>query len=141
MDRTRSRRSRGFLQACRRWAPWIAQLALAASLNIVFDGPVWADEIGRHRALEASLVDAERFPAPPSPDELVTLLTPALERALAPYRDPHPLAPSPTRTPAPRERGATQVDPISLSPTLSPGRGSPPPSLAVKVGFPSPGGM
>ena len=118
MHRPRSRRSRGFLQAFRRWAPWVAHLALAAILNTSFDGPTWADEIGRQRALDASLIDAERFPPPPSLDELVKLLTPALERALASSRpiqpdtgtipkgaskgrlrrDPHPLAPSPTRT-------------------------------------------
>src|SRR5687768_5514079 len=83
MQRTRSRRSRGFLQAFRQWAPWVAHLALVAILNTAFDGPTWADEIGRHRALEASLVDAERMPPPPSVDELVALLTPALERSLA----------------------------------------------------------
>src|SRR6185436_13957466 len=118
MHRTRSRRSHGLLQAFRQWAPWIAQLALAAVLNAAFDGPARADEIGRRRALEASLVEAERLPAPPSLDELVALLTPALERALAPHlpaqqdagtisegtsksrlRRDHPLAPSPTRTP------------------------------------------
>jgi len=122
------------LQAFRQWAPWIAQLALAAVLNAAFDGPARADEIGRRRALEASLVEAERLPAPPSLDELVALLTPALERALAPDlpaqqeaspisedaskgrlpRDPHPLAPSPTRTPTLAGEGEPPLLPLSL---------------------------
>jgi RHS repeat-associated protein len=103
MQRTRSRRSHGFLQAFRRWAPWVAHLALAAVLNTAFNGPTWADEIGRHRALEASLVAAERVPSPPSLDELVALLTPALERALAsglPTQRPSlPAVPSPPVAP------------------------------------------
>src|SRR6188768_3367513 len=76
MTRTRSRRFCGLLQAFRRWAPLTAHLALACFLNSAFDGPTWADEIGRWRALDASLVEAERVPGPPSLDELVALLAP-----------------------------------------------------------------
>jgi RHS repeat-associated protein len=100
MHRTRSRRSHGFLQAFRRWAPWIAHLALAAILNTAFDGPAWADEIGRHRALQVPLIAAERVSPPPSLDELAALLAPALERALAPTRR-EPPKPRHTHLPPP----------------------------------------
>ncbi len=130
MTRTRSRRFCGLLQAFRRWAPWTVHLALAAVLNSAFDGPALADEIGRWRALDASLVEADRVPGPPSLDELVALLAPLMESDasfLLPQEKP---APEPaasqrvsgaSRLKAPRPRPRTEaVEPSQIAMKLSP---------------------